>query len=117
MRSQPYSGREKIGVANGGREWGFFGVPRARAMAICPPPYRSLSSAPFCVHSPQYDTTRIFARAHQVRAPLKTKGYGPAIVFISVDSDRSRLSPVAVLPRTASAARGTPRTEGGSALQ
>ena len=38
---------------------------------------RLLSSAPFCMHSPHHDTTRIFARAHQVRAPLKTMGMGP----------------------------------------
>ena len=38
---------------------------------------RLLSSAPFCVHSPHYDTTRIFARAHQVRAPLKIMGMCP----------------------------------------
>ena len=147
MRSQPYSGREKIGVANGGREkwnkgpflvfralllWAyahamrrFYRVPPFvciphimtplaslhartksarppnkrvcardflifyfgpflvfRALVLWPyalPPYRFSSSAPFCVHSPQYDTTRIFARAQQVRAPLKIKGYVPAM--------------------------------------
>ena len=52
----------------------FLGFPRAPTILLWAYAHamrRLLSSAPFCVHSPHHDTTRIFARAHQVRAPSK----------------------------------------------
>ena len=91
MRSQPYSGREKIGVANGGREWGFFGVPRARAMAICPPPYRFFYRVPpfVCIPHSMTPLASSHARTKSARPPNKRVCardflifyFGPFLVF------------------------------------
>ena len=120
MRSQPYSGREKIGVANGGREkWNKGPFLVFRALVLWPyalPPIVLYRVPPFvCI--PHSMTPLASSHARTKCARPSKQWVWARDVLISVDSDRSRLSPVAVPPRTASAARGTPRTEGGSALR